>query len=259
MLRRNTIVMLALLMVGVFVTSAMAVDMSAKIRIEGGGTYDYVIIGMNPDATDGHDNKYDIFAASGNMNSEYIEAYFSHPEWNKVKDNFRGDIKSLANTQQWIMTVYTNFAAGTPMSIVLGDEGPDFAGDFQYLVRDMDTNETVDISAGNLQYTVSANSSVRSFEITANALVDLSQYMTYTLSGQVVDQRGNGIDKARIKLKGASGNYKATTDASGYFAITGLPDGSYKVSVQARKYRARGMIISVNGADTVLNISGRAY
>lgn len=80
-------------------------SLAATVKISSGNSYDYVIIGESPLATDGFDNAYDTISPGGSLNSFWINSYFDHPEWNGVKRQFRGDIRSTAASQTWTLTV----------------------------------------------------------------------------------------------------------------------------------------------------------
>jgi inhibitor of cysteine peptidase len=65
------------------------------------------------------------------------------------------------------------------------------------------------------------------------------------VSGQVVDQNGSSL--AGVQVSFAPGGQSATTDRQGTFAVSGLEDGDYTVTVQARGLPAQRFKVSVEG------------
>lgn len=103
-----------------FPLTALAVEpMAATVKVSGGGVYDYVVIGESPKATDGYDNAYDTLSPGDSLNSTYISTYFSHPEWAAVKKTFRGDIRTLAEKQEWSLSIASTLPVGTPLTVEL--------------------------------------------------------------------------------------------------------------------------------------------
>ena len=118
------ILILLLGMVLLLIPSVFAADgVSFKITASGGGIYDYVIIGMAPGATDGLDYVYDVFTPGYGLNDSYIYAFIPHPEWGAVKADFRDDIRSMKNHDEWTIGITSNLPAGTPMTLQLEAEG----------------------------------------------------------------------------------------------------------------------------------------
>jgi len=153
-------------------------DMKAKIKVSGGNTYDYFIFGMMTDATDGFDNAYDTISPGPNMNDTYISTYFSHPEWNAVKSEFRADFRSIKESDEWTVSVYTNLAAGTALTMALQSEGSNISG-YSLTVEDTTTGQMTDILSSTYGFTVSAGNPLRYFRITATST---AQPCTYTIS-----------------------------------------------------------------------------
>lgn len=127
----------------------------APIRISGGGTYDYVVVGESPMATDGFDNLYDSFAPAGNLNDVYITAWFDHPEWLQVKNRFRGDIRSLATRQDWVLSVVSTLPAGTPLTVALDNRMNILPAGLQMTVSNISNTSSTSILNGGM-FTFSA-------------------------------------------------------------------------------------------------------
>lgn len=97
--------------------------------------------------------------------------------------------------------------------------------------------------------------------------LDESLQALYTVSGQVTDTNGNGLDGATVTVGGES----TTTDGNGNFAVGNLGTGEYEVTADASGYDARSRTINVEGdveesfqlernvADVSLSISGGTY
>lgn len=138
--------------------------LAATVKVSGGSAYDYVIIGESPLATDGFDNAYDTIAPGGSLNGVWITAYFDHPEWNAVKRQFRGDIRSASPSQTWLLTVEHNLPAGTPCTISLDSRTsivPFYAG---ITLIDLKSGDKADLKTGS--YTFAAAVGPRTFAIT---------------------------------------------------------------------------------------------
>ena len=71
---------------------------------------------------------------------------------------------------------------------------------------------------------------------------------TWSVSGTVTDAETNAaIAGATVSV--ASPSVSATTDASGKFTLTGLPDGTYTLQVTATGYNPGTQSVTVSGAD----------
>jgi hypothetical protein len=146
--------------------SAMS-DFTAKIRVSGGGTYDYCVIGMNQAATDGFDNAYDALAPGFNMNDTYLSCVISHPDWNTVKIDFRGDIRATKPSETWSITVRTNLPAGTPLTMEVEQDGNSLPQNALIVVDDAANGKRADLTAG--PYEFSSTGSTMSFTIAAGS------------------------------------------------------------------------------------------
>lgn len=74
-------------------------------------------------------------------------------------------------------------------------------------------------------------------------LLDASPYRVTlsrggTISGQVVDGDGRGIEGATITLAGDEGGSEAKSEADGAFSVDGLPDGTWRAIASATGYSA---------------------
>lgn len=139
-------------------------DMKASIRVSGGTAYDYFVIGMRADAGDGFDNAHDTMAPGRNLNETYIYAYLYHPEWGQIKSEFRGDFRSLKERDEWIVYVYTNLPAGSPLVMSI-DETSVIPPEYKITVQDMETGSETEINSSPYYFTVSAGKPLRYFKV----------------------------------------------------------------------------------------------
>ncbi len=103
--------LLVIFILSVFSTSAYgSSDWKITLKVSGEGTYDYCIAGVKVEATDGHDNAWDIPSPPGSLNNTYIYIYFPHTEWGDVFDRFRQDIKAPDLPKEWTFEVDSNIA-----------------------------------------------------------------------------------------------------------------------------------------------------
>lgn len=145
--------------------TAIAAEMKAKIMITGGGVYDYVVIGMKADASDGFDNSYDSFSPSANLNDTYIHAYFPHPQWNAVKSEFRADIRQVRQYQHWNLSVYTNLPEATPVEISLLADESTLPPSCYLGVSDSIGGHPIEMKRAAFGFTVSPNEPTAHFNI----------------------------------------------------------------------------------------------
>lgn len=149
--------------------SALAVEpMAATIKVSGGGVYDYVVIGESPKATNGFDNAYDTLSPGDSLNSTYISAYFSHPEWGAVKSNFRGDIRTLAEKQEWNLSIASTLPAGTPLTVELQPGLNILPQGLQLTVSDTGNTTTATLTGGT--YTLASPASGTATQLIITAL-----------------------------------------------------------------------------------------
>jgi hypothetical protein len=78
-------------------------EWQVTVRVEAGTGYNRLILGADPTATDGYDPVWEVYALLGGK----IEAYFPHPEWNMVHQEFWRDIRAKApgKTTEWLLDV----------------------------------------------------------------------------------------------------------------------------------------------------------
>lgn len=131
-------------------------EMEAVITVSGGGTYDFAVIGMDRDATDGFDNAYDSFTPGWGLNDTYIYTYFSHPEWNTVKADFRGDIRAPKKHDEWQLGVLSNLPAGTVMKIALNAQKSNVPSSYSIVAVDVATRKKIDLTKSSYTFSLPA-------------------------------------------------------------------------------------------------------
>ena len=123
--------------------------MTATIRVMNGSLYDYVIIGEHPKATDGYDNAYDTISP-GNLNATmgqpFISVIITHPEWKPALRELRGDIRSLAQRQEWVLVIGSSLAKGTPLTVALQSGQRSLPQAVKLTLRNKDTD--IDLKTG---------------------------------------------------------------------------------------------------------------
>lgn len=139
--------------------------LAATVTVYNGSTYDYVIIGEQAGASDGYDPLYDILAPGASLNATWISAYINHPEWNQAKSQFRGDIRSIAEKQEWMLTVTSSLPAGTPVTIALNPRTSFLPADAVLQLSDSQAGKAEVLNSGF--YTFTWAGAPRSFIITA--------------------------------------------------------------------------------------------
>lgn len=245
---------------------AVLPDMKATLQVSGGGIYDYVVVGMMDKATDGFDNAYDAFAPVGNMNDTYIKTTIAHPEWYTVKSEFRSDIRSIKELQEWTIAVYTNLPAGTPLTIALKDDASTVPADYTLTVQDIDTGVVADLKTGSYSFTVSASGVTKDFKVVAAETaspqtppsgadpgVPPPAQSSFVVSGKVKDLGGAPMDGVKITLSGNGSTYTATSDSAGAYHMQGVAPGSYTLVAAkkaSRKWKYQFDPVSVLVKDT---------
>lgn len=148
--------------------TAFAVEpMAATIKVSGGGVYDYVVIGESPKASDGFDNAYDTLAPGDNLNATYISSYFSHPEWGAAKTTFRGDIRTLAEKQEWALSFYSTLSSGTPLTVELQPGMNVLPQGLRLTIKDSGNTTSANLIDGHLTLTAPAPGITSQLIITA--------------------------------------------------------------------------------------------
>ena len=131
--------------------------MTATIRVSNGNMYDYVIIGEHPKATDGYDNAYDTISP-GNLNADmgqpFISVIITHPDWKPAMRELRGDIRSLAQRQEWQLAITTSLPKGAPLNVALQPDRTTLTKGVKLTLKDETTKKETDLKAVN--YTIPA-------------------------------------------------------------------------------------------------------
>lgn len=101
----------------------------------------------------------------------------------------------------------------------------------------------------NTVYTVSVNGK----DLAGNEMVETTSVFTTlkdegAITGTIKDADGNAVANATVTL---SNGMSATTDASGYFELTGVPSGSYTMNVTKDGFKTISQTISVVAGQTV--------
>ncbi len=83
--------------------AASAPDWQVEINVSSGSSYNRLVLGADSTATNGYDAIWDTYALMGGD----LEAYFPHPEWGLMHQDFHRDIRAHAvgTTIEWPMTV----------------------------------------------------------------------------------------------------------------------------------------------------------
>lgn len=73
-----------------------------------------------------------------------------------------------------------------------------------------------------------------------------------SISGTVIDTKGNPVASAKIKLKGTVTRLKTTSDSDGYFVFTELSEDVYRITATKSGYEKSGQTLSLGkGEDKV--------
>jgi hypothetical protein len=79
----------------------------------------------------------------------------------------------------------------------------------------------------------------------ADVLVELLAQNTYNVSGYVFDDNGSAVENATVSYSGGSN----TTDATGYYIITGVLNGTYDFTASKSGYDSSSVSVTVSGGD----------
>jgi hypothetical protein len=139
-------------------TAAFALEpMTATIKVMNGRLYNYVIIGEHPKATNGYDNAYDTISP-GNLNATmgqpYISAIITHPDWKPAMRELRGDIRSLANRQEWLLTISSSLPKGTPLNVAFQKKENTLPKGMKLILKEGATSKEHDL--GRWSYMITA-------------------------------------------------------------------------------------------------------
>lgn len=191
---KNKFLLALLFILAVPALSLASEPLAALIRISNGAVYDSVVVGENFKATDGYDNLFDTFSAGASLNDTYISAWFDHPEWQQVKSQFRGDIRSIAETQEWTVSVVSTFPAGTPLTVEIDNRLNILPHDLQLTVKNAGAATSASLLAGG-KFVFQASAPGATSQLIINAqqqgvATDSLPPATYTVDGDV---DGDGI------------------------------------------------------------------
>ena len=129
--------------------------MTATVRVSSGDLYDYVVVGEHSKATDGYDNAYDTISP-GNLNADmgqpFISAAIHHPDWKQALRELRGDLRPVAKKQQWLISIRSSLAKGTPLAVSLQSQRSGLPQAVKLILRDQ--AEEIDLRAED--YTIPA-------------------------------------------------------------------------------------------------------
>jgi hypothetical protein len=127
-------------------------SMTAAIRVSNDSLYDYVIIGEHPKATDGYDNAYDTISP-GNLNADmgqpFISAVIAHPDWKPAIRELRGDIRSMAQRQEWQLVITSSLPKGTPLDVALQADRTTLPKGVKLTLKDETAKKETNLKAGN--------------------------------------------------------------------------------------------------------------
>jgi len=173
--------------IALWATGAFAAqDFEAKIKISGSGAYDYCVIGMNKNATDGFDNAYDTLAPGGNMNGTYITCTMLHPEWKAIKNEFRGDYRTHKRSDTWNIVVQTNLPAGTVLTMEALKKGAPIPESVMISVEEPATGQQTELTSAPYQFTVTGE--VMNFTITGGHMKKVKSPASGHTSGDATQQ-----------------------------------------------------------------------
>lgn len=141
-------------------------NIQVAIEVRSGGVYDYILIGMKADATDGRDGLYDTVSPGMGMNDQYILMVVPHPEWQASKTDFRTDFRSVKKSDTWEASVNTNLPDGTPLTMSIDWEQTKLPASYAVVVEDMATGATQAIDKGEYVFPVKTSGIARQFKIT---------------------------------------------------------------------------------------------
>ena len=167
-----TFTLLAVLMAAVLIAPAMAgterpkEDIQVAVEVRSGKVYDYLLIGMKSDATDGKDNLYDTLSPGLGMNDQYISMVVPHPEWQNVKTEYRTDFRSFKKSDTWEALINTNLPDGTLLTLSIDWEQTRLPASYAVVVEDLVTGATQAIDQGAYVFPVTTSGIARQFRIT---------------------------------------------------------------------------------------------
>jgi FlaG/FlaF family flagellin (archaellin) len=115
------------------------------IETRSGSLYDYILIGMHPDATDGLDNAFDTVTPGMGLGGQYIQMVVPHSDWASVKTDFRTDFRSMKKSETWETIITTDLPEGTPLTMSIDQEQSKIPAGYSVIVEDMATGIVQDL------------------------------------------------------------------------------------------------------------------
>jgi uncharacterized surface anchored protein len=155
-----------------------------------------------------------------------------------------------------------NGLSGATVSVVAVDSGltvgsqtTDGAG--HYAIAGLtDGSYQVSVSHGAGYAFTPAGQSVTVQDADQSANFSTAEAATYQVTGSVSVQGGGGLASVALSLTGDNGvSYRATSDASGNYALSGIPEGYYTLTPTLSGYAfvPNPLLVRVNGADATGN------
>jgi len=124
------------------------------------------VLGIQSDATDGFDPKYDIPAPPLPPGGRSISLYFPHPEWQTpLGSNFSGDIRSIDGIKAWNFELVSTEAG---KQVVLKWITENLPSNLELFLTDLTTQESVNMNRTN-EYQFIYNGK-RSFQVYSKAV-----------------------------------------------------------------------------------------
>lgn len=190
-----------------------AEPLSASLTVYNGQTYDRVAIGETAAATDGYDRLHDVLAPGSSLNTTWISAWFDHPEWQAPKSQFRGDIRSIAAKQDWILSVVSTFPTGTQLTVAMDNRLKILPAGLQLTIRDLAGTNGASLLNGSYTFNAPAPGTVTQLIITAQQQGGSSEPVTpgtYATDGDVDGDGVTSIIDALLVLNMAYGQIELT-------------------------------------------------
>ena len=157
-LLKRLITVSLLMMLCVMPRAAGAADWEIAIKVQSGTAYNDLVIGADATATNAYDAVWETYALMGGT----VEAYFPHPEWGLVHQEFHREIKAhySSGAIEWPLTVNSSL---TNANFTISWDLTGVPQDYPALLIDQSTGQQTDMrSAGSYNFTYTG---IRSFRI----------------------------------------------------------------------------------------------
>jgi len=141
-------------------------NVEVAIETRAGSVYDYILIGMHHDATDGLDNAYDTVTPGQGVGDRYILMVMPHPDWKSVKTDFRTDFRAMKKLEIWEAMVTTNLPDGTPLTMSIDREQSKLPAGYAVIIEDMVTGAAQNLEKGAYVFPVKTSGLAQQFRIT---------------------------------------------------------------------------------------------